>query len=66
LGMQMRCNRTPHVIPGRCASIEPQMWNCTSGNLEVPGSPLARHPGTTVHNNAVNAFLTINWAKIAQ
>jgi hypothetical protein len=26
------------VIPGRCASTGPQMRNCASGNLEIPGS----------------------------
>src|ERR1700686_2536608 len=28
--------------------IEPQMCNCTSGNLEIPGLVLTHHPGTTV------------------
>src|SRR5712671_5128906 len=26
------------VIPGWCAGTRPQMCNCTSGNLEIPGS----------------------------
>ncbi len=26
------------VIPGWCVSTRPQMCNCTSGNLEIPGS----------------------------
>jgi hypothetical protein len=26
------------VIPGWCASTRPQMRNCASGNLEIPGS----------------------------
>jgi hypothetical protein len=28
------------VIPGWCASTIPQMRNCASGNLEIPGSML--------------------------
>jgi hypothetical protein len=32
------------VIPGRCDSIEPQMRNCASGNLEIPGSSLRDAP----------------------
>jgi hypothetical protein len=31
------------VIPGR-AKREPQMCNCTSGNLEIPGSALRAAP----------------------
>src|SRR5215510_3940171 len=34
------------VIPGWCESTRPQMRNCTSGNLEIPGSCFAR-PGMT-------------------
>src|SRR5712671_5145850 len=34
------------VIPGR-AKREPQMCNCTSGNLEIPGSAPAGCPGMT-------------------
>src|SRR6185312_7987243 len=30
-----------------CASTRPQMRNCASGNLELPGSMLAHRPGTT-------------------
>jgi hypothetical protein len=31
-------------------SIEPQVRNCAPGNLEIPGSSLARRPGmTTMH-----------------
>jgi hypothetical protein len=38
-----------NVIPGRCASIEPKMRNCASGNLEIsycwiPGSSLRDAP----------------------
>src|SRR5713101_6191310 len=32
------------VIPGWCADTRPQMCNCTSGNLEIPGSPLRVAP----------------------
>src|ERR1700693_5051241 len=35
------------VIPGWCASTRPQMCNCTSGNLEIPGSMLSHRPGMT-------------------
>ena len=35
------------VIPGWCASTRPQMCNCTSGNLEIPGSMLTHRPGMT-------------------
>jgi hypothetical protein len=35
------------VIPGRCESIEPQIRNCASGNLEIPGLRQAAHPGMT-------------------
>src|SRR5438034_1111818 len=28
------------VIPGWCVSTRPQMRNCASGNLEIPGSML--------------------------
>ncbi|SDO32361.1 hypothetical protein SAMN05444050_3853 [Afipia sp. GAS231] len=34
------------VIPGR-AKREPQMRNCASGNLEIPGLVLTHHPGMT-------------------
>ena len=33
--------------PGAMRSIEPQMRNCASGNLEIPGLVLAHHPGMT-------------------
>jgi hypothetical protein len=29
---------SPLVIPGWCASTRPQMRNCASVNLEIPGS----------------------------
>jgi hypothetical protein len=32
------------VIPGRRGSDEPQMRNCASGNLEIPGSMLRIAP----------------------
>jgi len=32
------------VIPGWCASTRPQMRNCASGNLEIPGSMLRIAP----------------------
>jgi hypothetical protein len=32
------------VIPGRREGVEPQMCNCTSGNLEIPGSRWTRAP----------------------
>jgi hypothetical protein len=32
------------VIPGWCVSTRPQMCNCTSGNLEIPGSMLRIAP----------------------
>jgi len=32
------------VIPGSCVSTRPQMCNCTSGNLEIPGSMLRIAP----------------------
>ena len=32
------------VIRGWCASTRPQMCNCTSGNLEIPGSMLRIAP----------------------
>jgi len=32
------------VIPGRRASGEPQMCNCTSGNPEIPGLVLRTIP----------------------
>src|SRR5258706_9630190 len=35
------------VIPGWCVSTRPQMCNCTSGNLEIPGSMLSHRPGMT-------------------
>ena len=38
------------VIPGHASSCEPQMCNCTSGNLEIPGSCFAR-PGMTKADN---------------
>ena len=37
----------PSVIPGWCASTRPQMRNCTSENLEIPGLVLTHHPGMT-------------------
>jgi hypothetical protein len=42
------------VIPGRCESIEPQMRNCASGNLEIPGLVLAHHPGMTTSNESAS------------
>jgi len=36
-----------NFIPGRAESGEPQMCICTSGNLEIPGSGPADHPGMT-------------------
>jgi hypothetical protein len=32
------------VIPGWCVSTRPQMRNCASGNLEIPGSMLCIAP----------------------
>ena len=32
------------VIPGWCVSTRPQMRNCESGNLEIPGSMLRIAP----------------------
>jgi hypothetical protein len=32
------------VIPGWCVSVRPQMRNCASGNLEIPGSMLRIAP----------------------
>ncbi|SHK82387.1 hypothetical protein SAMN05444159_4277 [Bradyrhizobium lablabi] len=32
------------VIPGWCVSTRPQMRNCASGNLEIPGSMLRIAP----------------------
>jgi hypothetical protein len=32
------------IIPGCAARRRPQMCNCTSGNLEIPGSRLRRAP----------------------
>ena len=32
------------VIPGWCVSTRPQMCDCTSGNLEIPGSMLRIAP----------------------
>src|SRR3954454_17251747 len=32
------------VIPGWCASTRPQMRNCASGNLEIPGPMLRIAP----------------------
>jgi hypothetical protein len=34
----------PPVIPGWCASTRPQMRNCASANLEIPGSMLRIAP----------------------
>jgi len=31
-------SQSDRVIPGWCAGTRPQMCNCTSGNLEIPGS----------------------------
>ena len=43
------CVPTNPVIPGWCVSTRPQMRNCASGNLEIPGSLAKRsRPGMTV------------------
>jgi len=39
------------VIPGCAARRRPQMRNCASGNLEIPGSMLTHRPGMTSHLN---------------
>jgi hypothetical protein len=35
---------------GMVRSTRPQMRNCASGNLEIPGSMLTHRPGMTVHS----------------
>src|SRR6202030_1628675 len=42
------CRSYDAVIPGWCASTRPQMRNCASGNLEIPGSMFTHRPGMTV------------------
>ena len=54
LGMQMQCNKTQLSFRGASETSEPE-------DLEVPGSLRAPERLTA----PVNAFLTINWAKIA-
>jgi hypothetical protein len=48
-------------------SIEPQMRNCASGNLEIPGSPFGR-PGMTMVLNRQQALTSSlrNGVAIAQ
>jgi hypothetical protein len=37
-------------------SIEPQMHNCASGNLEIPGLVLTHHPGMTFAQTQVRVL----------
>lgn len=39
-----KCCEGSAVILRWCASTRPQMRNCASGNLEIPGSPLRGAP----------------------
>jgi molybdopterin-guanine dinucleotide biosynthesis protein A len=60
--MQMQCNRAVSVIPGDAPASNPES---PSDYCEIPGSPLFAAPRNDVLR-PVNAFLTINWAKIAE
>src|ERR1700722_14722422 len=42
---------------GASETSEPQIGNCTSGNLEIPGSTLSRRPGMTRSKSGTSPFV---------
>src|SRR5712671_7981957 len=56
--------RHVYVIPGHAASRGPQMCNCTSGNLEIPGSPAAPRDKRCALARGMTKLLPINRLRI--